>query len=48
MRVKISAPKDYLMLILEGLEIKYKICKMPELLGSSSNSEIELDGDGSR
>ena len=46
MRVKISAPKDYLMSILEGLAIKYKICKMPELLGSYSNSKIELDGDG--
>ena len=43
--VKISAPKGYLMSILEGLAIKYKIYKMSELLGSSCNSEIELDGE---
>ena len=36
--VKISAPKDYLKSILEGLAVIYKICKMSELLGSSSNS----------
>ena len=38
--VKISAPKGYLKLIVEGLAIIYKICKMSKLLGSSCNSEI--------
>ena len=36
--VKISAPKDYLKSILEGLAVIYKICKMAEFLGSCSNS----------
>ena len=48
MGVKIPSPIDYLSSILEGLTIKYKNCKMSELLGSSSNSKIELEGDGSR
>lgn len=43
--VKISSPKGHLMLILEGLALNYKICRMPELLGSNCNSEIELDGE---
>ena len=38
LRLNISTPKCYLMSILEGLAIIYKICKMPELLGSNSNS----------
>ena len=41
-------PKDYLMSILEGLEIEHKKCKILEFLGSCNKSEIELDGDGSR
>ena len=45
MVVKTPTPKDYLMSILEVLEIKYKNCKMPKLLGSCSNLEIELDGE---
>ena len=44
--VKILAPKGYLMSILEGLAMQHKICKMSELLGSSCNSEIEIDRDG--
>ena len=44
--VKISTPKGYLMSIVEGLAIICKTYKMLELLGSSCNSEMKLDGDG--